>query len=289
MKFALPLVFGLLLGGGLVSFFQVSDSSTSSNDGIKNTSQENQCSINCRSLEVLKDHDRKYNENKEFIPKAILAYLAAIGINLSSHNAEVLDKVINEPDSYKKAIAQISETEKDNDFSPKNSRMQKETVTTLPLIQSNQNESKEVNAKKNIFKLSNTQLLQISRMSNLMTSMKMIRRVNGFYEGYLKHTRGKLKNKHRKVFMDLNFYQKGKDKVSGDYEINIEDSSSSSGNGGNRSIRVDDQSRLVLIEINRDSYFLFNSLNTFKKNNFQGLYFKEGKKVGRVFLTRKTR
>ncbi len=289
LKYLACITLGAMLGSFFMPFYNDNEKLESiGNEQIElKEINENECSISCKALDKLKVHEQKFFKNRDFIPKAILAYLAAIGVNMSSEKKETIEKILDNPKSYEKVIKEL-DISKGSVSAEVVQNKEELIIINNENISENQAENSQDSPNEKFNLLSNVELREITNRSALIQTYKTIKKMNGYFTGYLKHLSGKLKNKHRKIVLELNYERKGTKDIVGSHELDIEDYASKSGTGSNIDFRVDEKSGVVLVKVKDDSYFMFRSFDLFKRNNFQGLYFKNGKKIGKVFLTRKS-
>jgi len=232
------------------------------------------CPVECGRLGELEKHEQRYFENKEFIPKAILAYLAAVGFKVASKDKEEINKILKDPKSYKtskKTLIQSNNGHEVATFSKKDLVADKYVI-------------KESGSRLFIHP-TNSEFIKITNSSKFIKKYINILRINGSYNGFLNLASDTgPKRRPKMVYMELDFEQRSRGNIVGEYKVEIQNYKSKSGTGVNKIILINQKTGMVSIKISPGTFFIFPSLEMFKKGVLEGWYFKNKRVQGSISL-----
>ncbi len=275
-----PLIFTLLFG--LITFtagYQLKTSNKIHEIAKPSVPQTSQCSIQCEELNKLEVISQKYLKTKEFMPQAIIALLAAIGVQFTREQREDLAlKISQNPERFKEIIetnSTLNSYKSDQNAEPDVTR-NSSPVTSLIRSEEKAAQSSQIKNSKIFHESSYTQ------------NIKRLNRVSGRYQGFIKFFEGPFKGEKHTVKLEMNYFINNKKEIDGDYFLQItntskEHYSTNRGSGGNKNVRIH-QSGITIFEASPDSYIQIPRANFNNELRIKGKYLDKSQVVGIVYL-----
>lgn len=271
--------FILFLISGIL-FFSFGYYSKKKEEGIPTPpKEESLCKIKCEEVERFKTAHARYLKTKEFMPQAVIALLAAIGMQFTrEQELDIIQKLTQRPDQFKE-ILEESKTLLAQKSKPK----EKEIPPPEPRREYDGPKHSKIEEKETV---PSTELFRVYNESSYAQKFKNLILVNGKYFGFIKFKNGQ----RHDLLLEVNYFRTDKNEVDGDYYLQISDQhgvpySQNRGSGGNKSVRIHPTGILIL-EASPTSHIQFQNSNALKSRRIQGRYIEKSTYVGDVILER---